>query len=123
MRQAARVVFLVDTGADRTTLMPRDINALGLDLRLDEFGRSQTTGVGGSVQTSQAPASLFFADDEIPDGLRRVNLIIDLLMPEDAQAAARLPSLLGRDFLNRCACVFDPANNRLAIDYKAVRPA
>ena len=122
MRQAVEVDFLVDTGADRTTLMPRDINALGLDLRSDAFDRSQTTGVGGSVQTRQAPAVLYFVDDEAPDGLRRVNLTIDLLMTEDAHAAMRLPSLLGRDFLNRCACLFDPAANRLAMRYGAGRP-
>ena len=123
MRQPVRVDFLVDTGADRTTLMPGDISALGLDLRLDAFDRSQATGIGGSVQTRQAPATLYFADDETPGGLRRVNLTIDLLMTEDAQAATRLPSLLGRDFLNRCACVFDPANNRLAMNYGAPHPA
>ena len=123
MLKSAVVDFLVDTGADRTTLMPRDVSRFGLDLQSNEFVQNHATGVGGRVQTRQTSAALLFMDDKMPRGLRGVNLTIHLLLPEDEQAGAGLPSLLGRDFLNRCECVFDPANNRLAMSYGATHPA
>jgi Aspartyl protease len=51
------VMFLVDTGADRTVLAPLDASRLGIDLATLEPG-PPSTGVGGRTQTRTIAAIL-----------------------------------------------------------------
>ena len=56
-----QISFLVDTGADSTTLMPSDGQNIGLDysqLPYSDFA----TGIGGTTPTFLEPATLTFKD-------------------------------------------------------------
>ncbi len=102
------IVFLVDTGADATSIHPgfaKDSVHIPYD-RLG--GRRSFTGVGGSSQYFSERALVSFADD----GLERV-YNIDLYIAEPSDANARLPSLLGRDIINNWYMQYDPSNRRL----------
>ena len=106
-----KIEFLIDTGSDVTCLHPSDAGKLGLSLDRIRPGDSVGfTGVGGSLEYRQEDAILYFADQ---DGsvLRFFCDIHFSLHP----ATERLPSLLGRDFLNRCSLLADYPENRALI--------
>ena len=102
------VGFLVDTGADFSVLHPTD----GVDLGINFSalgGRSEGMGVGGSVPYFSEHALLVFAE-------RRAGLHVYDLSPRigpPAEAAMTLPSLLGRDVLDRWRMVYHPTAGRL----------
>lgn len=113
------VAFLIDTGASRTTILDSDAEHLGIDyskLRRFEEG---TTGIGGIVETFVLPdVKLYF---KTPEGLHEeefgeIFVLRHSLKDEEEKARIRmLPSLLGRDFLNRYKVILDRANGRVTI--------
>ena len=107
------VSFLVDTGADLTTLMPKDAFRLGINYSLLR-NPDQAEGVGGSAKCYQEAAviSLFDEDDE----QREHNVILDILEPDPRRPTMRLPSLLGRDIINDYRMIFDAHGSRLHFD-------
>lgn len=107
---AGNVSFIFDTGADSTVLMPADAATLGVDYDLlsDRF---ESFGIGGSAPTYIEPARLAFADDN------RHTLYgydIRLLIHHPTADAMRVPSLLGRDIIDRWRVVYDKSVAELA---------
>ena len=105
---AAKILFLLDTGAETTLLMPRDARRLGID-----FGRltpsfDLVSGVGGAIRLYRADASLIFSDDENAYVYQAT-----LAIAEPNPDAATLPSLLGRDILNRWLLRYEAPRNVL----------
>jgi hypothetical protein len=99
----ARLWFLVDTGCDVTTLMPKDGNGMGLPY--DRLRNAQTTvGVGGPVECCPEAAVLAFYEDGRQ--IRGYALDVDV-MRADGQIAG-LPSLLGRDILDCWRMIYAP---------------
>lgn len=109
------VTFLIDTGADRTTLYPGQDNSVHVDysiLRTETLRTS--TGIGGNDRYYSEPAMLFF-----PGGEERALsclLNIDIWQPDSSRFDQILPSLLGRDFLNLCDVRLNHARNLVSID-------
>ncbi len=106
------VPFLIDTGADYTTIHPRDWifqiprNKSNLLIPTRSVG-----GVGGSRQNSEQTAALFVFDDSgIPRVLKATKIDVGLLTPADVTGSP-IPSLLGRDILNSGKLVVEPAAN------------
>mgnify|MGYP001396375281 CR=1 FL=1 len=100
------VSFLVDTGADGTVLMPADSSNLGV-----RFGSldnpSIAYGVGGAAKAFNERAVLAFTDN------RHVySYVVDMEHLAPTTRSQQLPSLLGRDILNRW---------RVAVDYSKRR--
>lgn len=97
-RQYLEVDFLVDTGAESTTLGLRDIENAGLDD--DDFRQRPIRtlrGVGGERNFYLEPASMvFYGDGQRFTWARRVRIP----QQSNAVSAADLPSILGRDLLN-----------------------
>ena len=104
-----RITFLVDTGAYKTTILPRD----GQRLRLpyDRLrGNISIHGVGGSSRHFWERVILNFNDD----GATITRLIEVGIMPySDVPQTFGLPSLLGRDVLNNWRILYDQPANRL----------
>ena len=107
--------FLADTGASRTTLLDRDVRLLGIQSESLEPASLPIVGIGGSVRSFLVRDVEFtFASDE-GDVVQRQDLWIvqhDLgqLPPEEVSRILRLPSVLGRDLINRF---------RFSCDYQA----
>ncbi len=102
------VSFLMDTGADTSVLMPSDAGKVGIPYDLLE-GDRECAGVGGTVHSFVERAILVFSH---PDRtLYGYDLEIDI-MPYDA-AMEEVPSLLGRDVLDRWRILYDPQGSGL----------
>lgn len=104
-----RLSLLLDTGADGTTLMPMDARALGID-----FGalcrRIQSGGVGGAATTYREPAYLAF---ESEDGRTVYGYRVDLSIIAPSEDISNIPSLLGRDIINRWRITYDKSQLEL----------
>ncbi|MDP2937084.1 MAG: hypothetical protein Q8O86_11410 [Dehalococcoidia bacterium] len=100
------VWFLADTGASRTILLDRDVQLLAIPQEVLEPASLSIVGIGGSVQTLVVrDAEIVFASDEAAVSLRQDLWVVqhDLgqLPPEEVSRILRLPSVLGRDLINR----------------------
>jgi len=100
------VWFLADTGASRTTLLDRDVKLLGIPIEVLEPALLPIVGIGGSVRSFLArDVEITLASDE-GDVVLKQDLWVtqhDLgqLPPEEVARILRLPSVLGRDLINR----------------------
>ena len=105
------VDFLVDTGADVTCLHPQDVRKLELSLdTVSPDDRIGFTGVGGSLDYFREEAIIYFNDDEDSE----LRFFCDIHISHNP-AVEGLPSLLGRDFLNRCSLLADYPENQALI--------
>ena len=107
---AGHVSFLFDTGADKSLLMPLDAQRLGIDY--DVLQRTEpTTGVGGQMESYVEPALVVFANN---DELYIYSIEISISTP--APEIMRLPSLLGRDVIDRWRVLYDKPNTTLTAE-------
>ena len=107
---AANVSFIFDTGADCTVLMPTDAINMGIDFA-HLANPSKSVGIGGSAQTYVEPARLAFADAQ---GDRAYAYNIPLLIHDQTDAAMKVPSLLGRDVIDRWRVTYDKSVQELS---------
>jgi hypothetical protein len=100
------VQLLADTGASRTTILDRDARILGISAEALEPAILPIVGIGGSVRSFMIrDIEITFASDEGDVVLRQDIWVVqhDLrqLPPEEVSRILRLPSVLGRDLINR----------------------
>ena len=99
------VRFLLDTGADYTVLSARDVSLLGFSRgSLDPKTRVALRGLGGQkTWFYPVEARVIFGRPESAwyQWVTRV-FVYDIWTQAVSNEAWRVPSLLGRDFLNRC---------------------
>jgi len=106
---AVELDFLIDTGAEVTVLSPVDAANLFGDqahrLLSRLYPTAQIAGIGHG-EAVEVPLTLVFRDpDEGPLYIRQPTLV---MQPQTA-AIGPLPSLLGRDVINRFALLLNPA--------------
>lgn len=103
-----QVSFIVDTGADKTVLMPLDGRRLGVDYRrLDDT--TVTVGIGGYSTNYVEDAILGFVEPDVC--INVYNLPIHISTP--TVEIESIPSLLGRDVLDRWSITLDKTNRSL----------
>lgn len=100
------VWLLADTGASRTTLLDRDLMLLDVPREALEPAQLPIVGIGGSVRSFLLrDVEVTFASDEgdyvLRQNLWAVQHDLDRLPPDEVSRILRLPSVLGRDFINR----------------------
>jgi hypothetical protein len=95
------VSFLVDTGANSSILMPADSKKLGVDFKVL---RNQTTshGIGGFSKGFEEDAVVAFSD-----GRHVYGYDVNMEVSSPTADNRYLPSLLGRDVLNRWRIIID----------------
>ena len=109
---AGNVSFLFDTGADSTVLMPADAATLGVDYAL-LANPSESFGIGGTAATYIEAARLAFADS---GGERVYGYGVSLRIHHPTDDAMRVPSLLGRDVIDRWRVTYDKSVPTLAAE-------
>jgi len=106
------ITFLLDTGASITTILDRDAIRLGLTLNYARRNLKPTpqrmVGIGGPAETYPLSSSeLMFSLEEGGEHLERLNACLVLHDPErlgeEYNRVMLLPSILGRDIINKCA--------------------
>ena len=103
------VSFIFDTGADTSLLMPLDGQRMGVDYEaFEEEGVS--LGIGGVSANYIESAYLVFVGDEALYGYE-----IKLRVCKPSDDLMTVPSLLGRDIIDRWRVTYDkPAQELLA---------
>ena len=102
---SAELDFLVDTGAYATVLHPDDVDRLGIDAGSLLGRQTQASGIGGSMNYISVDAVLSMYDGQA-GAWRGFPVRLDV-STQDSDPDDGLPSLLGRDVLNRCNCNFN----------------
>ena len=101
------VNFMIDTGADFTTLSLSDVERMNLDYRLLRGSSTASIqGIGGSHFFYQQQALLFLRDEA--DDIYNFQIVVNIPRRGTRQQAneqRQLPSVLGRDILNQCIFV------------------
>jgi Aspartyl protease len=118
LRTTADVWFLVDTGADRTTVHPTDGARMRLDYSsLPWTGRSY--GVGGiSISHAVEQAVISFRARLGTTHYYRVPVLI--AQSRDPANGSGVPSLLGRDILQRWAMHYAPMKKRYKLWFEVL---
>ena len=104
---SGKVSFIFDTGADTSLLMPLDAQRMGIDYGLFE-NEVSTLGIGGASETFTESAYLAFAGDEALYGYE-----IELHICKPADELMTIPSLLGRDIIDRWRVTYDRSASEL----------
>jgi hypothetical protein len=105
------VSFLIDTGADTTVLMPFDAKRLNVDYT-KLTTTAESLGVGGkSVDHIVAAALAVRGDDGITHAYQ-----LQLRVLRNDPILQTVPSLLGRDVINRWRLHYHPMANELTAD-------
>ena len=110
------VLFLIDTGATRTALSPRDANTIfpgyaDLDWTRDHR-LSGARGIGGTCRMITRPGMIRFRDDR--GGERHWVGPIELIEP--TADSWTLPSLLGRDILDHFRLTVSRQESLISLD-------
>lgn len=99
------IEFLIDSGASRTTIMDNDAVRMGIDHDQLEKSVEGTIGIGGVVDTYIIPmVTLIFRTSTgiHEEGFDRVfTLKHKPRNKREEKRIRRIPSLLGRDFINK----------------------
>ena len=108
----SNISFLLDTGADTTTLMPADARTMGVDYPRLTPSKLPSIGIGGSAKTYTEHALVLFTGSTGTHYAYRVKLVI----VEPDQSIMKIPSLLGRDVLSQCRINCSYLESRLTLE-------
>ena len=84
----------------------------GEPIHLDEGSARFASGVGGSSQVFEQPSVVVFFDPR--NAMFAYQMEVGII--DDSQQARELPSLLGRDILDRWRMTYCPVDNLLAFE-------
>ena len=106
--------FLVDTGADRTFLMPGDGRTLGLDYGNLQNHDNSARGASGPISSYREPAWVAFSD-----GSNLYGYSITLAILGFRSDMLTVPTLLGRDVLHRWTINYCHSRDCLEFDVES----
>jgi len=105
------IEFLVDTGASRTTICDKDVIRLGIDFSKLEKLSEGMLGIGGLVDTHVLKdVKLVFRKENGESHAESFDRIYVLKHAVRDERIMRIPSILGRDMLNKHALIYDKRN-------------
>lgn len=117
------ICFLADTGASRTLLSAYDALILGVETKLLEPASGAIVGIGGSVDSFRAYNVRFTLDADGTDVPVRGDLYVvqhDLqtLPRSEVKRILRIPSIMGREILNRFRFTCDYQSGVVQLEHK-----
>jgi len=98
---AGWVSFLIDTGASRTIILDGDARALNLAYESLQRYQPGAVGVGGVVETYIIENCTLTFSSDLGDYIEPMPVIYVLRHGRFDRRVERLPSLLGRDIINK----------------------
>ncbi|MGB9684361.1 MAG: aspartyl protease family protein, partial [Candidatus Bathyarchaeales archaeon] len=102
------IEFLVDTGASRTTICDKDALRLGIDFGELERLSEGMLGIGGLVDTYvMKNIKLTFRRENGKSHIENMERVYVLKHAILDERIMRIPSILGRDVLNKYALIYD----------------
>lgn len=105
--------FLVDTGADRTLVVPSDYEHDGYSYQdFRDYPLADSRGVGGVLEGRIVPARMLLRKDD--GSLQQIRLDVEVARP--TPDVERIPSLLGRDVTDLFRLVVDRTVNLVALE-------
>lgn len=114
--------LLIDTGASTTVVLDRDLRRLGVEWTRLSGPEGQLIGMGGTVHTRLIEdAKLIFksASGEfttLTSAIHAARHDLSRLGPEMRKSVMLLPSLLGRDIIERYKFVYDSPRNKVYLE-------
>jgi hypothetical protein len=116
------IEFLVDTGASRTTICDKDVIRLGIDFSKLEKLSEGMLGIGGLVDTYVlSNAKLTFRRENGESHMESFDRIYVLKHAVQDERIMRIPSILGRDMLNKNAFIYDKRHEKAYITDENIR--
>ena len=112
---SSTVDFLLDTGADATTLHPGDTGKIPIDLSTLSQDSISVRGIGGEMRYVQEEALVYIEDGDT-GGWHRFSIQVHVAPLSEHDIVRDLPSVLGRDILNSCRCVFDAGQSLVSLE-------
>lgn len=116
------VELVVDTGATRTVILDKDAITLGIDYKKLKKYERDFIGIGGPVETYIVEDSMLLFKSEKGE-LKIKTPVFVLRHPLEKMSVAertkvlRLPSLLGRDIINRFKLIFDKQREKIILEF------
>jgi predicted aspartyl protease len=107
---------MVDTGASRTILLDKDAIYLDMDYNKLPKYKENLSGIVGSINTYIIEdASLIIGNIQMDIPVMVGRHPVEKMTPEELIRTLRIPSLLGRDIINRYKLIFDKENEELTL--------
>jgi len=114
----------IDTGSSVTIVFDRDVELLGIDVGKLKRAETNVGGIGGMVDTYVIEdAELLFRTEDRKIRAETLRLFVgkhDLarLSPSESEIIMRVPSLLGRDIIQRFRLVCDKRKEKVYLERK-----
>ncbi len=107
--------FIIDTGAERSVLVPVDARRMGLD-RTQLAQPASSLGIGGNANGHNEFAFIVLGDDELGELYR---FDVTAFIPEDSADMQEIDgSVLGRDVLDKVRLVYDKPAGEVTFEVK-----
>ena len=108
--------LLIDTGATKTTILDKDAISLGISYSKLTKSKQPLLGVGGTVETHIAKdAELYFRTEDGSEHKEELSELLVVRHGDPAPNIMRIPSVLGRDILNKYRLIFDRGRGQVEI--------
>ena len=115
IRLVTEVDFLIDTGADATSLHPYDVSRAGIDVGTLPGTLRAASGIGGTMRYIETDAFVYLYDLDARNW-HRFPVLLAVSADDRAEPGNRIPSVLGRDVLNDCLCTFDSRQESVILE-------
>ncbi len=110
------IEFLIDTGATKTTILDRDAVTFGMPYAKLSKPKQPLLGLGGLVDTYVArDVELYFRADNQSEHKELLPELLVVKHREVDKNVMRIPSVLGRDVLNKYRLIYEKRKDLVAI--------
>lgn len=110
------IELLIDTGATKTTILDRDAITMGIPYNRLPRLKQPLLGLGGVVETYVAKdAEIYFRADGDAEHRESISELLVVKHANVDHNIMRIPSVLGRDILNKYRLIYDKNRELVAI--------